>query len=244
MEVVAVPIAVVTAVACLGRGGGVGACRNCRGHNRGLSGPDCPPTVEVATPLGPARDDDEMEAVGPEHWPAAVAADPVLVVASCTRVPSRGLHGAELEPKSLASRVMGSRICERRRADDEPRISSIVLGSRASLIRRCQVAFYYDASSCCCCCPPASASSCRESLSASGSSRSFPSGVIGFFLRGIDSIPTLGEQRLLILAILLPHTLVRSSSIATRALRCDLYKKKRSFSFFFFEEILHIYGRR
>jgi len=50
---------------------------------------------------------------------------------------------------------------------------------------------------------------------------------LAFFPRGIDSIPTLDERRLLILAILLPHTHVRSSSIATSAtgLRCDLHKR-------------------
>lgn len=69
-------IAVVTAVpACLGRGGGVGACRNCRGHNRGLSGPELelPAMLGPAAPamLGPARDDGR---------PAMTAAVPAAVV--------------------------------------------------------------------------------------------------------------------------------------------------------------------
>lgn len=118
---------------CLGRGGGVGACRSCRGHSRGLSGPELEPPIDAA-PLGPARDDDGTLA-GPD-WPTT-GPPPT----SCTRAPSRGLQGAELEPKSLASRVMGSRICERRRVDDdeEPRISSISLlaiCSRRLLLRR------------------------------------------------------------------------------------------------------------
>jgi len=134
VETLTVLTAVVAAAAaatavCLGRGGGVGACRNCRGHSRGLSGPEpelLPPLAAV-TPLGPVRDDGdtpaELTTTEPDCcWPTDTP------LASCTRAPSRGLQGAELEPKSLASRVIGSRICERRRADDdEPRISSIVL---------------------------------------------------------------------------------------------------------------------
>jgi len=62
VEVLAVLMAVVAAApACLGRGGGVGACRNCLGHNRGLSGPEL--ELPVPAPLGPARDDDETPAV-------------------------------------------------------------------------------------------------------------------------------------------------------------------------------------
>lgn len=128
MLTVLTPALVVTT--CLGRGGGVGACRNCRGHSRGLSGPELEPPVD-AVPLGPARDDDETPpAAGPDWLPA-----------SCTRAPSRGLQGAELEPKSLANLVIGSRICERRRVDDdeELRISSISLlaiCSRRLLLRR------------------------------------------------------------------------------------------------------------
>lgn len=215
-------MAVVTVAVptCLGRGGGVGACRNCRGHNRGLSDPALE-LLAVPAPLGPARDDDETPAatvvvpaaIGPD-WPAA--AGPAL--ASCMRAPSRGLQGAELEPKSLASRVIGSRICERRRADDEPRISSIV-PSWFVVARR----LYNVASSC----PPTSVS-LRRILKASGSPCLcfFPPRVVAFFLRGTDSIPTLGEQGLLILAISLLHTLLWSSSIATSVsdLRCNLSK--------------------
>lgn len=64
MEMLKVLTTVAAAVvtACLGRGGGVGACRNCRGHSRGLSGPELEPPVDAA-PLGPARDDDDDDDV-------------------------------------------------------------------------------------------------------------------------------------------------------------------------------------
>lgn len=70
-------MAVVTAApTCLGRGGGVGACRSCRGHNRGLSELELP---AAPAPLGSARDDDGTPAVAvdmekhffrPNHLPS------------------------------------------------------------------------------------------------------------------------------------------------------------------------------
>jgi len=60
VETLTVLAAAAATAVCLGRGGGVGACRNCRGHNRGLSGPEpelLPPPPAAVTPLGPVRDD-------------------------------------------------------------------------------------------------------------------------------------------------------------------------------------------
>lgn len=128
VSVEVLPVTEAVIMACLGRGGGVGAGRNCRGHNRGLSAVDGStaeePAEEEDPGIGTTRDGPTMPPTA-SKWLTAGPDGPMDSFVSCTRAPSRGLHGAEFEPKSVASRVIGSRICERRR-EGEPRISSIL----------------------------------------------------------------------------------------------------------------------
>lgn len=91
----------------LGRAGGIGACRIRRGMSLGLSGPLRLPS-QVS---GSARVISESNKLSGPTEP-------------CTREPSRGLQGAEFEPKSEANRAIGSRICDSLRVDDS-RNSSI-----------------------------------------------------------------------------------------------------------------------